>query len=213
MSTNDGGFDEWNSGIGQALRELAMRLSDTDGSWLLGGSSGLWLQGVKLAAPPRDIDVYADLPHAGALHGLLSDQALDEPRLDESGLYISMLSHYRLHDYTTELVGGFRVNTEGARYKTEVSEVLAPAAESVRLGDATVRVMPLAHEFVFNVLRDRPDRYLAIAEVMRRQPERHLPLLATLLERNLWTAELVAKMAEMLDRPLLSLSWGALESN
>ncbi|MNW16650.1 hypothetical protein D3C71_2155640 [compost metagenome] len=67
--------------------------------------------------------------------------------------------------------------------------------------------MPLAHEFVFNILRNRPDRYLAIAVLIRNNPSKHLPLLSKLLARNEWSADLVAKMAEILDQPLLSAQW------
>ena len=49
---------------------------------------------------------------------------------------------------------------------------------------ATVRLMPLSHELVFNVLRDRPDRYVAIAEAMLRDMDHHMPLLKQLLRRN-----------------------------
>lgn len=206
------GFNEKFPDISRALQTLAQRCEGAKEAWLLGGSCGLWLQGVPLDASPRDIDIYADMSGAEELHGLLAENALDEPRLDQSGLYVSQLSHYRLNEWTLELVGGFQVKTEGAVYRTEVDEVLAPGAPTVRLGESELRLMPLSHEFVFNLLRGRPDRYLNIASVMRRKAEGHLPLLYQLLRRNQWSAEVVARMAELLNQPLLSGPWGELEN-
>lgn len=178
-----------------------------EGNWLLGGSCGLWLQGVELAKVPRDIDVYADLATADRLHEQLQPFATDQPRQDRSGIYASRLSHYRIGESTIELVGGFEVHTNGAYYRTEIEAVLAPAAQYVKLRDSALRVMPLAHELVFNLLRERPDRYLPIAGRIRKEPDRHLPLLDELLKRNEWSADWVGRMAELLDRPLLSRPW------
>ncbi|GIP52094.1 hypothetical protein [Paenibacillus vini] len=199
--------------VNQAIQKLSQVCKDAEGSWLLGGSCALWLQGVPLSAAPRDIDIYADTQHAGTLHSLLEAFALDEPELDESGLYKSRLSHYKLGNLTLELVGGFQVKTEGALYRTEVTDILAPAAGTVSLESEVVMLMPLAHEFIFNVLRARPDRYLPIAGEIRKNPKQHLPLLFLLLERNYWTFETIARMAELLDQPLLSSRWGELGSH
>ncbi|GJM80081.1 hypothetical protein HMSSN139_25770 [Paenibacillus sp. HMSSN-139] len=43
--------------------------------------------------------------------------------------------------------------------------------------------------------------------MIRKEPDRHLPLLDELLKRNGWSADLVGRMAELLDRPLLSRPW------
>ncbi|WP_410768347.1 hypothetical protein [Fontibacillus sp. BL9] len=196
-----------------ALHKLSESCKDAEGLWLLGGSCGLWLQGVPLDKAPRDIDVYTDMQHGDQLHGLLELSALDEPRLDQSGFYTSRLSHYKLDDLTLELVGGFQIKTPGALYRTEVADVLAPAARRVSLGESNISVMPLAHEFVFNVLRARPDRYHAIASVIRSHPEQHMETLIRLLERNLWTSEYIIRMAELLDQPLLSARWGELDGS
>ncbi|MBW4839932.1 MAG: hypothetical protein KZY74_11055 [Paenibacillaceae bacterium] len=191
----------------EALCKLAASCEEVDGAWLLGGSCGLWLQGVTLAAAPRDIDIYADLATAGQLHEKLQRFATDEPRHDRSGLYTSHLSHYRIEESTVELVGGFEVHTSGAYYRTEVGVLLARAAQRVTIRDTTFAVMPLAHELVFNLLRERPDRYLPIAGRIRQAPDRHLALLDELLTRNEWSADLIGRMAELLDQPLLSRPW------
>lgn len=195
------------SDVIMALKELVVRFGDTQQGWLLGGSCGLWLQGVTLGAPPRDIDIYADMLDAVKLHEQLAEIMLDEPRLDKSGLYISRLSHYRLGNLTMELVGGFEVKTLDATYVTEVSSVLQEDAVSYQLEGVTVPVMPLAHELVFNILRERPDRYLAIAEVMRSSLEHHLPLLMKLFIRNGWNTVMLDRLAILLDSPGLAKQW------
>ncbi|WP_059052495.1 nucleotidyltransferase family protein [Paenibacillus senegalimassiliensis] len=190
-----------------ALEELAGQLAGSPEAWLLGGSCGLWLQGVPLESPPRDIDIYADTEEAHSLHERLSSLATDKPAYDRNERYASVLSHYRLGDLEVEMAGGFEIRTARASYRTEVNELLAGASHQVALQKAVIQVMPLAHEFIFNLLRERHDRYLPIAAVMRKEPERHLPLLLELLKRNAWTSDLIGRMAELLDRPLLSQPW------
>ncbi|RUT47680.1 hypothetical protein EJP82_04690 [Paenibacillus anaericanus] len=199
--------DNLYSEVLMALRELSVRLQDFGNPWLLGGSCGLWLQGVKLGTPPRDVDIYADMDDAVLLHEQLADVLLDVPRLDESGVYISRLSHYRLGNLTLELVGGFEVKTSDGSYRTEVSNVLHEEAVLGQLEGINMFLMPLSHELLFNLLRERPDRYLAIAEVMRGSMERHLPLLLKLLKRNDWNTHLVNKLADLLDSPTLAEQW------
>ncbi|WP_018751421.1 hypothetical protein [Paenibacillus sanguinis] len=190
-----------------ALHELAGRLNGSPEVWLLGGSSGLWLQGVPLEAPPRDVDIFADAEAVHILHERLSSLATDKPVYDRNECYASLLSHYQLDELEVEMVGGFEIRTSRAHYRTEVNELLAGASHQVVLEKRVIQVMPLAHEFVFNLLRERHDRYLPIAAVMRKEPDRHLPLLLELLKRNAWTSDLVGRMAELLDRPLLSQPW------
>lgn len=199
--------DNLYSEVLMALRELSVRLQNSGNPWLLGGSCGLWLQGVKLGTPPRDVDIYADMDDAVLLHEQLADIVLDVPRLDESGVYISRLSHYRLGNLTLELVGGFEVKTSYGSYRTEVSSVLHEEAVRSQLEGINIFLMPLSHELLFNLLRERPDRYLAIAEVMRGSMERHLPLLLKLLKRNDCNTVIVEKLAELLDSPTLAEQW------
>lgn len=199
--------DEIYSRVIPALTQLASLCKDSESNWLLGGSCSLWLQDVSISAAPNDIDVYVDVQDVEDVHSQLIELALDEPHMDESGLYRSCLSHYRLKGLTMELVGGFEVRTEGATYRTEVSDMLFSEAPVWKLGNAKISLMPLAHEFVFNVLRNRPDRYLSIAAIIRNNPAEHVPLLTRLLASNKWSAEYVSKMAEILDQPLLSGRW------
>ncbi|WP_054957135.1 nucleotidyltransferase domain-containing protein [Paenibacillus dakarensis] len=157
-------------------------------AWLLGGSCGLLLQGVKLDKAPRDIDIYTDAESVHKLHHELNLWAEDSPHLDEEGMYKSVLSHYVIADYPVELVGGFEIASLGSQYKVKVSSLLYDRAPVYTLQHKPIRLMPLSHELVFNVLRNRRDRYEAIAKEIRRKPELHLDLLNTILSHNKWDA-------------------------
>lgn len=172
-----------------ALRKAASALSTVRPAWLLGGSCGLLLQGVELGRTPRDIDIYTDSVHVPLLHGQLQFWAAGEPVLDREGIYESMLSRYELDGYSLELVGGFKVSAGHSRYSVEVDRLLALSAPVCELDDRTIRLMPLAHELVFNVLRDRPDRYVPVAEAIRRDQKRHIGLLELILTRNVWDSQ------------------------
>ncbi|KOP63850.1 hypothetical protein AMS62_00370 [Bacillus sp. FJAT-18019] len=160
------------------------KLNQVSIPWLLGGSCSLLLQDVNLHKSPRDIDIYADASGIQLLHQSLASVAVDVPHLDQEGIYSSTLSHYELMKYSIELVGGFEVNAEGSSYRVEIDQLLYPAAAARHIQGGTVRVMPLSHELVFNVLRGRADRYEAIAEAMRKDKEQHIPLLQQILSRN-----------------------------
>ncbi|WP_052487117.1 hypothetical protein [Gordoniibacillus kamchatkensis] len=182
----------------QALLLLQKQLDGCSRPWLVGGSCGLLLQGVSVANPPRDIDMYADSDDADELHQRLQLYTVDEPAYSETPIYRSTLSHYDLHGHTLELVGGFVVEALGCKYAVDVA-LLQPYAASAAVGaGGAIRLMPLAHELLFNVLRGRPDRYEAVAAAMRREPERHLPVLRQLLARGSWSAEVSATVRELL---------------
>jgi hypothetical protein len=181
----------------QALCLLRERLEGCRGAWLVGGSCGLLLQGVAVAKPPRDIDIYAEAETARELHDRLRGCAVDEPAYSETPIYRSTLSHYSFHGYTLELVGGFVVETEGSTYAVNV-ELLRPYAAAAPLESGDIGLMPLGHELLFNLLRARPDRYEAIAAVIRAKPEVHFPALRMLLERGRWAPSLRSRVRELL---------------
>lgn len=181
-----------------ALRRLAREWENSRQSWLVGGSCGLWLQGVELDNAPRDIDVYADLSEARVLHEILLPRSIDKQVFDESGIYVSLLSHYQMGQYVLELVGGFEVKAEGSHYRVEIGELLFGQSHSVHLDTERLRLMPLSHEFLFNVLRDRPDRYVPIGEAICLHTEDHLPLLQSLITRNVWSQKHLQIIASQL---------------
>ncbi|TJY44357.1 hypothetical protein E5161_02955 [Cohnella pontilimi] len=179
-----------------AIAVLAERLQNCGGVWVVGGSTGLAVRGARLDRPPRDLDIYADETDMDAIHRRLTEYALDTPTPSQTGQYRSRLSHYSVEGTVVELVGGFEVRAGGSLYRTEVREMLDPYGEDFHVNGQKVKVVPLAHELLFNVLRERGDRTELAASLIREQPDRHLPVLNILLERN----DLSAETAERLRR-------------
>ncbi|MDQ6418244.1 hypothetical protein RB620_02220 [Paenibacillus sp. LHD-117] len=156
------------------------------GDWIVGGSAGLLLRGLKLPAEPRDLDLYCDETDMRKLHDRLQKYAIDDPAYSETDIYRSWLSHYQIEGIRLELVGGFRVTAHGCSYRTEVKEALLPLGSPVsvdnRMADAVI--VPLAHELWFNALRGRADRVQLIAEAFAASPAVHLEALRIIESRN-----------------------------
>lgn len=174
-------------------------------NWVLGGSAGLLLRGLALASPPRDIDLYCDEEDQPAIHSALSRYSTDEPQFSETDIYRSTLSHYRIGECRIELVGGFQVRSLGSCYKVNVKGLLIPYGESVDLSGFSasgefVRVVPLAHELVFNALREREDRVRQIADAMATAGEAHYGVLAVIAAHNELSPFVKERLAEWLGR-------------
>jgi hypothetical protein len=167
-----------------ALAKLAGLWSDCGSCWVLGGSAGLAVRGAPLDRPPRDLDIYADEEEVPALHACLAAYAVDKPEPSVTGRYRSILSHYRLEGTIVELVGGFRIEVPGSFYETEVRQILHPAGDTFEVGGQAVRVVPPAHELLFNAMRERPDRCAAAGRLMQIDRARHKRVLNSLLGRN-----------------------------
>lgn len=135
---------------------------------------------------PNDVDIYCDDEDVASLHHALREYAVDQPEHSTTAIYRSRLAHYRIDGVFIELVGGFRVSALGCTYSIKVKELLIPYAHLVQLPEATeyVHVVPLAHELLFNVLRERQDRVTPIAAMMERDLKRHLPALEALEKDN-----------------------------
>ncbi|MCZ8520547.1 MULTISPECIES: nucleotidyltransferase family protein [Paenibacillus] len=185
-----------------ALQEIGARSRGLGASWLIGGSTGLLLQDVPLAAPPRDLDLYADKEAAALLHQALLPWSTDLQEESETGMYRSILSHYEIAGVAVELVGAFEVRTAVSRYCVEADYLRAKHALLLDIGQGIeTALMPLAHELLFNLLRGRPDRYEAIAAVLRsRQDPRELAALSDLLSRNWFGTEAAAYCRAVLGR-------------
>ncbi|MBW5446652.1 hypothetical protein GE107_11330 [Cohnella sp. CFH 77786] len=174
-----------------AVAELAVRLEGCGAVWVIGGSTGLAMRGANLGRAPRDLDIYADEEDAARIHAMLGNCALDRPVYSATDRYRSILSHYRIAETQVELVGDFRIETGGSRYRTEVRHLLYPEGDSCESVRVPAKLVPLGHELIFNALRDRPDRCEAAGSLIRMLPERHLPILERLLERNELSEETV----------------------
>lgn len=187
-----------------ALKELTALTYHMDVTWLIGGSTGLMLQGVSLSAAPRDLDVYIDREQASLMHKALSLYSTDEQMESETAIYSSILSHYDVAGVKVELVGAFEVRALDSVYRVEAGYLASAHAKQGSLHDGTsIQLMPLVHEMVFNVLRNRPDRYHAIAALCReRDSEIHWNVLERLMERNSFSPALTRRLKQLLEYPM-----------
>lgn len=168
---------------------VAERLEGSSVNWVVGGSTGLVLRGARLDRSPRDLDIYADKEDATAIHGLLKEYAADNPEFSETDRYRSVLSHYLIIGTMVELVGDFSIRDGDSRYHTEVRRLLYPGGQSVVWNGKKIRLVPLGHELIFNVMRKRSDRCEEIARLICQDKSRHMPVLIQLLEQNEFTEE------------------------
>lgn len=138
-------------------------------AWIIGGSTGLMLRGMQLGKLPRDLDLYADAEDARLIHDALRPYAIDGPLVSDGGIYCSILSHYNIAGVHVELVGAFVVQAQATRYDVQVRGLLLPHAAWVQPEGAqrAVPLVPLIHELLFNVLRERDDRIALIEAYMR----------------------------------------------
>ncbi|AOZ91381.1 hypothetical protein [Paenibacillus crassostreae] len=187
----------------QVLKMTAKCLNSTNQKWLLGGSCSLILQEVKVHIPPRDIDLYADAKAVEMLHTAIKKWSVDEQELNKEGLYSSILSHYVLNDAQIELVGDFRISSNTFEYSVKVEDTLWTDAPEIELDGVQMCLTPLSHELIFNMLRERIDRYEAIAMRMREELEKHLPLLEKLVRHHWLEENQILLIAKLLEAPTL----------
>ncbi|MBP1961979.1 hypothetical protein [Paenibacillus aceris] len=169
--------------------------------WLIGGSCGLLTQNVDIGRSPRDLDIYVDVNDVNAIHTTLQDYSVDTPVFSQTAIYSSILSHYQIHGDAVEVVGDFKVDALDSTYQVEVSFLWEHHSRLAVIGNQEVKVMPLAHELLFNILRDRPDRYKAIYRTMLASPELHMQTLHVLLQRNSWGLAFQRKFQQLIDSP------------
>ncbi|MCM3627442.1 hypothetical protein M3194_08695 [Paenibacillus glycanilyticus] len=188
--------------IENALAAIVRALAGVEAAWVLGGSSGLLLRGVPLPAMPNDIDLYVDDDDYDQIYEILKPFATDAKLLSECGNYRSVLSHFIVEGISVELVGGFIVRADGSRYITEVRTLLNPHSESFAVKDAEgvwdVRVVPLAHELWFNLLRRREDRIAMIIDHYMKDETRHEEARRLIEKRNVLTVEARKQMHQRL---------------
>ncbi|SFK92091.1 hypothetical protein SAMN03159341_102158 [Paenibacillus sp. 1_12] len=188
------------------LRAVLASLQNVKAPWLVGGSCGLLLQGVALTAAPRDLDLYVDAEGAPELHQALSLYAVDSQVENRTSIYRSVLSHYRIEETQVELVGGFEVTCKDSLYKVEVDFLrrhYSPVFHLSGKGSSedsleTLHLMPLEHELMFNVLRNRPDRYEAIAAVLKSRQSAWSEAMEALVERNACSDFLIQELKSLL---------------
>jgi hypothetical protein len=200
--------------LNEALKQIQNELRGMNEPWLVGGSCGLLLHGVPLSTAPRDVDLYADDCGAAQIHNRLAAFSTDTPIEDQSGIYRSILSHYAICGIKIELVGGFEVRAHDCVYKVDAPllyDKFAPEVavsfqsdQDVASGHETagttgaLKIMPLEHELLFNILRNRPDRYEPIAEAVRSRMAGMTPVLQSLIKRNIFSDKVLQQLQTLL---------------
>lgn len=169
-----------NETLTSALQKLKA-IDPPSTTWLLGGSCALLLQRVALDKEPQDIDIYANEEDAIRLQEQWEQWSMDQSEWNETSMYRSLLSHYQIGAATVELVGEFHVRTSWCSYHTTVRDGLDQHAILWKEEGMEIRLMPLSHELVFNLLREREDRFLPIANAMEAEPEKHQRAIAYVL--------------------------------
>ena len=167
---------------------LCQRLKSLDVPWLVGGSTGCLLQKVRLEREPNDLDIYTDHIYLDHFQQTLEDWSLEDAHYSETEQYRSYLSRYQNHSLEAELVANLSVCTEDGQYDVDVCGLLAPFAPTVDILTESVQLMPLEHELVFNLLRNREDRYAPIATAIKHRGV-HRSLWQQLQERNTLSEE------------------------
>ncbi|ANE49019.1 hypothetical protein SY83_18645 [Paenibacillus swuensis] len=186
------------TGAFQALQRIAELMHEADVPWLVGGSSNLMLQGVDIGRAPRDLDIYMDAKQLDIAYDRLSPFATDIPVWDRTEMYYSKLSHYIVGGVTVELVGDFEVRSRSSIYTVNLHLLHAMIGVETGIFAYPVSLMPLSHELIFNLLRNRPDRYIAIANRMKEDLSRHLQSLRLIKEFCQLDAEVVQQLNAML---------------
>lgn len=153
----------------EPLACLCEQLADVEVPWLIGGSTACLLQEVNLNVKPNDLDLYTDHVYVDELEHSLNSWKIDASHYSETNCYKSYLSRFRIGSFEMELVANLSVSTTDGQYHVEVTDILYPFATTVPMQNNIVTVMPLEHEFIFNLLRDRRDRFEPIADAIRRR--------------------------------------------
>lgn len=184
----------------EAITTIQTRLLQAPGvRWLIGGSCGLIMQHVDIGRSPRDLDIYVDVNDVQAIHNALQIYSTDKPAFSETPIYASILSHYQIDGHAVEVVGDFKVQALQSVYQVEAAYLWDNHSRKVVIGGHELKVMPLAHELLFNILRNRPDRYEAIYRTMEQYPEQHMQALHDLLERNSWGTQFRKELDRLID--------------
>ena len=112
-------------------------------------------------------------------------------------MYESTLCHYYVLGVQVEVVCDFRVQTLSCLYQVEVAVLATYFQEFAKLDESVnIPVIPLAHELLFNLLRQRSDRYVLIASWIELNPKLHVPALTYLLHIHTWSDEILQKVNE-----------------
>lgn len=160
------------------LLYAAERLNRTGIPWLVGGSTACVLQGVPYLHKPNDLDIYIDRHSIEDVKRMLDDWEIVPVQTAKTEVYSSYLSRCCVNATEVEFIANMTVRTATGHYKVEVDNLLMIYATEVIVKDMPAPVIPLEHEMVFNLLREREDRFGPIGETLRKKG----------VNRGLWSA-------------------------
>lgn len=92
--------------IAQILRFLYDNTDKIKGKWVIIGSTGLYLAGVKVV--PHDIDILADLEASDSLNELLKPYRTYGPKQGKTELFESLLSRFHINGCIVEVMVDFK---------------------------------------------------------------------------------------------------------
>jgi hypothetical protein len=173
----------------QPVREalsLITRLSRPEGlKWLVGGSTATILHGVSLAAPPHDLDI--DAPGDGALKlgELLSSFVVSPVQRSDTDLYNNLFGRFDVNGTKVEILGDFEIKARSWSHRLVITEDLYNRCTEVTLQPGlTVRLVPLEHQLIVNLIRGRVDRVASISATLRGQGGPDQKYLQEIFERD-----------------------------
>ncbi|WP_128894452.1 hypothetical protein [Longirhabdus pacifica] len=166
--------------------------------YVIGGSSSLMLQHVELNQHPNDVDVYVAESDVLKAHDALKSYAIDTPRIIENGMFRSNMSGYVIHNMLVELVGGFQITTSATKFALIIDRDHPYHVSEVYVLGKRIAITSLAYEFVFNVIRERADRYIPIVQKMNKQMELHHDDLQRMLQHHIISMEHKNKISQLI---------------
>ncbi|MNR07383.1 hypothetical protein D3C85_1234990 [compost metagenome] len=134
---------------------------------------------------------------------MLSGYTVSGPEEDYSGGCFSLRSCYSLGNTSIELIGVFEIGHGSWQYSVNIQRLLAYAPVQDFTGIGLLRLMPAAHELIFNMLRGKSERCECIAAYLRHSLSDHLPLLQSLILDNGLDLSFQLKLNQMLGVPPL----------
>lgn len=151
------------------LVHMAEELNRTDIPWLVGGSTACLLQNVPLTRKPNDLDIYTDRRFIDSLKQALAGWNIVAVHNMETERYSSYLSRCRVDTLDVEFSADLTVRTEHGQYDVEVGDLLAKHKIMTIMNDVSLPLIPLEHEMVFNLLRERSDRFRPISDTLKKR--------------------------------------------
>ncbi len=89
----------------------AIGSDDPEQKWVLIGSLGLYLQGVKLV--PQDIDILASEPALKSLTKLFKKHLVSGPEYSKTDLFEGIIARFNIEGTKVEIMQDFKINCRG----------------------------------------------------------------------------------------------------